>query len=155
MSGPHDERRAQFSPDGRWVAYASDESGKFDIYIDSFPKPGSRLRVTTAGGTEPRWHRDGTELYFRRWRELYSVALMRGGPPSRPEAASARSRRSSPDVSRAEAEAALEVGAMNRLFDAGAAVRSYDVSPDGRRFLINLPASSAARAPITIVHHWH
>ena len=46
-----------FSPDGRWVAYASDESGKFDIYIDSFPKPGSRLRVTTAGGTEPRWRR--------------------------------------------------------------------------------------------------
>ena len=59
-----------FSPDGRSVAYASDESGKFDIYIDSYPKPGSRLRVTTAGGTEPRWHRDGTELYFRRGREL-------------------------------------------------------------------------------------
>ena len=53
-----------FSPDRRWVAYASDESGKFDIYIDSFPKPGSRLRVTTAGGTEPRWNRDGSELYF-------------------------------------------------------------------------------------------
>jgi Tol biopolymer transport system component len=142
-----------FSPDGRWVAYASDESGKFDIYIDSFPKPGSRLRVTTAGGTEPRWHRDGTELYFRRGRELYSVALTRAnGPPSRPEAASARSRRSSPDVSRAEADA-LEVGAMNRLFDAGAAVRSYDVSPDGRRFLVNLPATSAP-TPITIVHHW-
>ncbi len=118
-----------FSPDRRWVAYASDESGKFDIYIDSFPKPGSRLRVTTAGGTEPRWHRDGSELYFRRGRELHSVALTQAG-------------------------GALEVGAMNRLFDAGAAVRSYDVSPDGRRFLINLPASSAARAPITIVHNW-
>ena len=49
---------------------------------------------------------------------------------------------------------ALEVGAMNRLFDAGAAVRSYDVSPDGRRFLINVPASSATKSPITIVHHW-
>jgi Tol biopolymer transport system component len=142
-----------FSPDGRWVAYASDESGKFDIYIDSFPKPGSRLRVTTAGGTEPRWNRDGTELYFRRGSEVHAVIFTRAGPPSRPEAASARSRRSSPDVSRAEADA-LEVGAMNRLFDAGAAVRSYDVSPDGRRFLINLPASSAARSPITIVHHW-
>jgi Tol biopolymer transport system component len=118
-----------FSPDGRWVAYASDESGKFDIYIDSFPKPGSRLRVTTAGGTEPRWNRDGTELYFRRGSEVHAVILTR-------------------------ANVALEVSAMNRLFDAGAAVRSYDVSPDGRRFLINLPASSAARSPITIVHHW-
>jgi hypothetical protein len=43
---------------------------------------------------------------------------------------------------------------MNRLFDAGAAVRSYDVSSDGRRFLVNLPASSATRSPMTIVHHW-
>ena len=43
---------------------------------------------------------------------------------------------------------------MSRLFDAGAPVRSYDVSPDGHRFLINLPASSASRAPITLVHHW-
>ena len=119
-----------FSPDGRWVAYASDESGKFDIYIDSFPKPGSRLRVTTAGGTEPRWRSEGLELYFRRGRELHSVTLTQAG-------------------------GALEVAAMNRLFDAGAPVRSYDVSPDGRRFLINLPASSSARGPITLVHHWH
>ena len=118
-----------FSPDGRTVAYASDESGKFDIYIDSFPKPGSRLRVTTAGGTEPRWRADGGELYFRRGSEVHAVIVKR-------------------------ANGALEVEAMNRLFDAGAAVRSYDVSPDGRRFLINIPASSATRAPITLVHHW-
>jgi hypothetical protein len=128
-----------FSPDGRWVAYASDESGKFDIYIDSFPKPGARIRVTTAGGTEPRWRGDGlpavasakagTEVYFRRGSEIHAVALTRSGNT-------------------------LEVGAMNRLFDAGAAVRSYDVSSDGRRFLVNLPASSATRSPMTIVHHW-
>ena len=123
-----------FSPEGRWVAYASDESGQFDIYIDSFPQPGTRVRVTTAGGTEPRWRRDGRELYFRRGSEIHHVELgpgqlfQHGDPP--------------------------EVQAMNRLFDAGAAVRSYDVSPDGRRFLINLPASSNARTPISLVHHW-
>ena len=123
------------SPDGRWVAYASDESGKFDIYIDSFPKPGTRTRITTAGGTEPRWSRDG-ELFFRRGSEIHHVELgpghlfQHGGGP-------------------------LEVTVMNRLFDAGAAVRSYDVSPDGKRFLINIPASSATRSPITLVHHWH
>jgi Tol biopolymer transport system component len=118
-----------FSPDGQWVAYASDESGKFDIYIDSFPTPGARIRLTTAGGTEPRWNRDATEVYFRRGSEIHAVALRRTGNT-------------------------LEVGAMNRLFDAGTAVRSYDVGPDGRRFLINLPASSATRSPMTIVHHW-
>ena len=122
------------APNGRWVAYASDESGKFDIYIDSFPKPGIRTRITTAGGTEPRWRRDG-ELFFRRGSEIHHVELgpghlfQHGGAP-------------------------LEVIVMNRLFDAGAAVRSYDVSPDGRRFLVNLPASSAARAPITLVYYW-
>jgi Tol biopolymer transport system component len=118
-----------FSPDTRWVAYASDESGKFDIYIDSFPKPGGRVRVTTAGGTEPRWRGDGRELYFRRGSEIHAVSLTVGN-------------------------GAPEVGVMNRLFDAGAAVRSYDVSPDGQRYLINLPASSNARAEVTLVHHW-
>ncbi len=117
-----------FSSDGGWIAYASDESGQFDIYIDSFPKPGSRTRLTTAGGTEPRWSRDGRELYFRRGSEMHVVTLIRrnGG---------------------------LEVNALDRLFDAGAPVRSYDVTPDGR-FLLNLPADTKSRVPITVVHHW-
>ena len=129
VTAPFNQSFGVFSPDGRWVAYASDESGKFDIYIDAFPMPGARVRVTTAGGTEPRWHRDGSELYFRRGSELHAVTLTPAGKT-------------------------LEVAAINRLFDAGAVVRSYDVSPDGRRFLLNLPASSTTRTPITLVHHW-
>lgn len=120
---------AVFSPDGRWVAYASDESGKFDIYVDSYPEPRSRVRVTTAGGTEPRWNRDGSELYFRRGSEIHAVALMPAG-------------------------GALEVGAMERLFDAGAAIRSYDATHDGLRFLVNVPASSAAQRSVTIITNW-
>ena len=116
------------SPDGRWAAYASDESGKFDIYVDAFPKPGSRVRVTTAGGTEPRWGRSGSELYFRRGAEIHLASL-------RP------------------ASHTLEVSGLNRLFDAGAPVRSYDVSPDGR-FLLNVPAQMQTQSAITLIHHW-
>ena len=117
-----------FSPDGRFIAYASDESGKFDIYVDTLPRGNNRVRVTTAGGTEPRWSRDGSRLFFRRGSELHAVELNRQGNE-------------------------LAVGAINRLFDAGAPVRSYDVSPDGR-FLLNLPAGMKSRNPMTVVHHW-
>jgi Tol biopolymer transport system component len=117
-----------FSPDGRVIAYASDESGKFDIYIDALPKGHSRVRVTTAGGTEPRWNRDGTELFFRRGSEIHAVKL--GRPAD-----------------------SIAVGSIDRLFDAGAPVRSYDVRPDGR-FLLNLPAQMHSQSSITIVHHW-
>jgi Tol biopolymer transport system component len=117
-----------FSPDGRFIAYASDESGKFDIYVETLPKAGGRVRVTTAGGTEPRWNRDGTELFYRRGSEIHVVTLNRQSN-------------------------AITVGTMARLFDAGAPVRSYDVSPDGR-FLLNLPADTKSRSPITVIHHW-
>ena len=117
-----------FSPDGRFVAYASDESGKFDIYVDTVPKGGNRVRVTTAGGTEPRWNRDGSALFFRRGSEIHAVKMSRQA-------------------------GSLIVDGIDRLFDAGSPVRSYDVSPDGR-FLLNLPAQVHSQSSITIVHHW-
>ena len=112
------------SPDGTRLAYASDESGQFDVYVDSFPKPGSRVRVTTAGGTEPRWSADGRELFFRRGSEIHAVALER-----------------------------FEVRSTTRLFDAGAPIRAYDVSRDGR-FLINVPVAASPQAQATLVMHW-
>jgi eukaryotic-like serine/threonine-protein kinase len=117
------------SPDGRWAAYASDESGQYDIYVDAFPKPGSRVRVTTAGGTEPRWNRQGSELFFRRGSEIHVVKL-------------------------SQQDVGVVVAGIDRLFDAGALVRSYDVSPDGR-FLLNLPAELQTQSSITIIDHWH
>jgi hypothetical protein len=125
---PFNQVYGAIAPDGRSIAYASDESGKFEVYVDTFPKPGSRLRVTTAGGTEPRWRRDGSAIYFRRGSEIHQAALRRNG-------------------------STFEITAINRLFDAGAPVRSYDVSSDGR-FLLNIPADTRTRPSITIVHHW-
>ena len=113
-----------FSPDGRSIAYASDESGQFDIYIDSYPKPGTRARLTTSGGTEPRWSADGRELYFRRGSAIHALVLD-----------------------------GFEVRSSTTLFDAGAAIRAYDVSRDGK-FLLNVPAENHAPAAATIVSNW-
>jgi Tol biopolymer transport system component len=123
-TAPFDQVYGAFAPNGRSIAYASNESGQFDIYVDAFPKPSNRVRVTTAGGTEPRWSADGRELFFRRGAEIHAVTL-----------------------------AGLEVRSTMRLFDAGLTIRSYDVSRDGR-FLINVPAASHAPAAATLVSHW-
>ena len=124
VAAPFDQVYGVFSPDGRSIAYASNESGQFDIYIDTFPKPGARVRLTTAGGTEPRWSADGRELIFRRGREIHAIVLDR-----------------------------FEVRSTTRLFDAGATIRAYDAGRDGR-FLLNLPANSHAPTAATIVNHW-
>src|SRR5262249_36630279 len=58
------EAQGQFSPDGRWIAYTSDESGQSQIYVQSFPAGGGKYQVSTGGGTQPRWRRDGKELFY-------------------------------------------------------------------------------------------
>src|SRR5262249_4097841 len=62
---PFQEFRSQFSPDGRWVAYVSNESGRLEVYVAPFPPTGAKTLVSNAGGTDPRWHPDGKELYYR------------------------------------------------------------------------------------------
>jgi Tol biopolymer transport system component len=125
---PFNEIDGAVSPDGRWIAYASDESGRFEIYVDSFPTPGTRGRLSSGGGQDPRWNADGTELFFRRASEVHVV---------RPSLA-----------------AVPEAAASERLFDARADIRAYDVTPDGRRFLLNLPADEADRGDVSVVVNW-
>ena len=123
---PFNETHGVVSPDGLWIAYASDESGRPELYTDAFPTPGHRARLTVGGGTEPRWSRDGGELFFRRGAEIHAVRLRPAG-------------------------GTLEATSSERLFGAGAEIRSFDVTADGTRFLINVPARAAEPKPLSVI----
>lgn len=72
---PFDERSPRFSPDGRWLAYVSDESGRDDVYVQPYPGPGPKWIVSTDGGIDPVWSKDGRELFYRRGDELMAVSV--------------------------------------------------------------------------------
>jgi serine/threonine protein kinase/Tol biopolymer transport system component len=140
VESPFDERRAQFSPDDRWVAYESNESGQFEIYIRPFPGPGGKRQISTAGGTQVRWRRDGKELFY--------VA-----PDGRLMAASISTGLNGQTVTTAGV-----VPLFMTHFASGANIVAdtcqYDVAPDGR-FLMNVSVDDDVRAPpITIMVNW-
>ncbi len=133
----------QLSPDGHWLVYASDESGRIEIYVQSFPKPSAKWQVSTEGGFYPRWSRDGRELYF-----LSSGST--GATAVKMMATSVK------------AGSSFEAGTPRQLFNAnvlyGIGLRQgvrpqYDIAPDGR-FLINAPAAEDVNASITVVLNW-
>lgn len=102
------------------------------MYVAPFPGPGGKWQVSVAGGGQPRWRRDGKELFYL-------------APDNKLMAAAVSGQGS-----------AFEVGAVRPLFDTGATgpFSSYDVSSDGQRFLVNTPAEEATSAPITLVVNW-
>ena len=132
------ERHAQFSTDGRWVAYSSDESGKPEVYVQSFPTASGKWKISTNGGSLPRWRKDGKEIFFvTPDRKLWSVAVR-------------------------SAQAAFEAAVPNLLFESRITAPSsnffpYDVSADGQRFLItSTPGEGGASAePLTVILNWN
>jgi Tol biopolymer transport system component len=137
LNSNHSERLASFSPNGRWVAYQSNESGRAEVYIRPFPiRPGQQT-VSGGGGAQPRWRDDGKELYFV-------------GPDAKLMAATIE-----------ESGGSIEVGTPVPLFQTkifllgtdNPARGQYDVSRDGR-FLINTVTSEAATVPIVVVQNW-
>jgi Tol biopolymer transport system component len=130
-----DDVHARFSPDGRWVAYSSAESGQHQIYVQPFTGAEGRWQLSTEGGSEPRWRRDGRELYFiGADRRLMAVSITPG--------------------------ASFEHGSPTALFATRIASfanpyrTSYDVAPDGQRFLINSIGENATSPAISVIINW-
>ncbi len=132
-ASPFEERNGQFSPDGKWVAYETDESRRFEILVQSFPSPSIKFQLSTNGGTQPRWSRDGRELYFL-------------GPDFKMMAVVLK-------ASGASLEPALPVP----LFQTRTPIvpkPQYSVSSDGR-FLVNEQVDDPAANSITLILNWH
>ena len=72
---PYDERHPMFSPDGRWLAYTSNESGRDEVYVLSYPGPGGKRQISNQGGSQPLWARDGRELFYRNGNRFMAVSV--------------------------------------------------------------------------------
>jgi eukaryotic-like serine/threonine-protein kinase len=136
LKAPSVLKNAQFSPDGRWVAYASNETGKWEVYVTSFPDARGKWQISTSGGEQPRWRGDGKELFY-----LSSDYKMMAVPVT--------------------TGAKFDAGTPVALFQA--APRQpisnndrcvYDVSRDGQRFLVNTQVKNAETQPMSIILNW-
>jgi eukaryotic-like serine/threonine-protein kinase len=126
-----EETNGRFSPDVRWVSYESNESGRNEIYVQNFPRPGGKSQLSTNGGTFAQWRGDGREIFYLGADNrvmAVPITLQPNGP-------------------------AIKPGTPVALFS----VRSgseYMAAPDGQRFLINMPLEGTATAPITVILNW-
>ena len=129
---PFDERNPAVSPDGRWLAYASNETGALEVYVRGLAEGSGRTRISTRGGAEPRWARSGRELFFRTADSVYVAAVVPG------------------TGFRAESPRALFGGRF-----ATGNPTNWDVSPDGRRFvMVRAPDVAAEGTPVSLVLNW-
>ena len=131
---PFVEGAPEFSPDGRWLAYVSDESGRFEIYVQPYPGPGGKWQISTDGGAEPVWNRNGRELFFRSGTKMMAVDIT--------------------------TQPAFAAGTPKMLFDrqfvstpVPQTFRYFDVSSDGQRFLM-VKQGEQAPTQISVVLNW-
>jgi serine/threonine-protein kinase len=130
IQGPFNAGGARFSPDGNWVAYVSDESGRNEVYVRPYPE-GTRVQISAAGGTQPVWSSNGRELFFRNGDQLLAVNVTLG----RSFAAS------KPVVLFSRSIAADSSGIAYEL------MADYDVSKDGQRFVFPKSSPESAEVP--------
>jgi len=127
---------AQFSPDDRWVAYASNESGRMELYVSPFPSFDTKWQVSSGGGREPKWRKDGKELFY---------ISAEGNMMAVPVAPGPTFEFGSP-VTLFQTRVRQPVSAQDRF--------SYDVSNDGQKFLIITKADSDTAAPLSVLLNW-
>jgi Tol biopolymer transport system component len=128
------EGGGRFSRDGKWVAYVSNESGSNQVYAQSFPSGGHRVQVSVSGGGNPRWRRDGRELYFLEGRNLMAVEIK-------------------------ATSSTIEAGIPKTLFQLpGAFNANFDVTANGQRFIFAMPPVAIKNfdddAPLTVILNW-
>ena len=129
-------QNAQFSPDGRWIAYASNETGSMEIYVSPFPSASGKWQVSRGGGLEPRWRQDGKELFYvSPDGKMMAVAVKTGA-----------SIEASSPVAMFQTHRRQPVATLD--------VFSYDVSSDGQRFLIATKIEEPGSAPLSVVLNW-
>ncbi|MHC4560749.1 MAG: hypothetical protein ACYS80_26005, partial [Planctomycetota bacterium] len=129
---PFNERAARFSPNGRWLAYVSDESGQNEVYVQPYPGPGRKWTVSTNGGGEPVWSADGKELFYRN-RDLMMVVAV-------------------------ETEPDFKAGIPRLLFEGhyemALGSQNYDVSADGQKFLMVRTEEELSPVRLQVVLNW-
>jgi serine/threonine-protein kinase len=134
INTPHSEWSAKFSPNGRWVAYVSDEMGQPEVYVRPYPERDPKIPISTGGGVSPVWARDGRELFYRNGNKMMVVSITVEPTfiPSKPEMLF---------------EGQYRLSAPGYPF--------YDVSPDGQRFVM-IKASGMRSAPtyVNVVLNW-
>ena len=118
-----------FSPDGRWLAYQSNASGRMEIYLRTFPDGGRTWQVSTEGGAQPKWNPNGRELFYRQGGKLMAVDVATDGE--------------------------LALGTPRALFEHSSPESAYDVGTDGERFImIDASVSRAAPTELILVQNW-
>jgi serine/threonine protein kinase/Tol biopolymer transport system component len=135
LKTPFNESVPRFSHDGRWLAYISNESGRYEVYVQPYPGPGGKWQISTEGGTEPVWNPNGRELFYRTGNKLMAVDIA--------------------------TQPGFSAGKPRMLFEGQyrptpLSNPNYDVSPDGQRFLLVKPSEQEQAAPtqINVVLNW-
>ena len=142
LQTPFNERNARLSPDGRWLAYVSDESGRYEVYVRPFPGPGGKWQISTEGAAEVTWSPKGNELFYRTGEQREKMMVV--------------------DI---QTQPAFSAGKPRQLFEgpyasdatAGSWAADYSIAPDGQRFLMlkaKEQQQQTALTQINVVQNW-